>query len=153
MRRTTLGFASHAHRIAALACGMAIGILAAKSPARAADITVTDAKIAAGKLVITGKTLTANTQVMLDSLFTATSNNSKIFTFNLAYLPAGCIVNLVEVGSATAATRAVVADCGPKSFNSPGNWTSTTQYTTNDMVMFGAPVGVQRVQHRRAACR
>ncbi len=136
MRGTTLGFATHAHRVAALACGLAIGILAATAPARAADITVTDARVAAGKLVVTGKTLTANTQVMLDSRFTATSNGSKIFTFNLAYLPADCVVGLVEVGSTAAPTRAVVADCEPKSVNSPGNWTSTTQYTTNDIVMF-----------------
>ena len=129
------GFASHSNMIAALACGMTISISAGTAPARTAEITVTDAKIAAGKLVVTGKTLTANTQVKLDSLFTATSNSSKVFTFNIVYLPADCIVDLVEVGSAAAPTQAVVDDCGPKSVNPPGNWISTIQYSANDVVV------------------
>ncbi len=131
------GFAAHSHMVAALACGMMISISAGTAPAQAAEITVTDAKISAGKLVVTGKTLTANTQVKLDSLFTATSNSSKLFTFNLVYLPADCIVDLVKVGSTAAPTRAVIADCGLKSVNPPGNWISTIQYSTNDVVVSG----------------
>lgn len=129
------GFAAHSHMVAALACCMTISISAGTAPAHAAEITITDAKIAAGKLIVTGKTLTANTQLKLDSLFTATSNSSKVFTFNLVYLPADCIVDLVKVGSTAAPTRAVVVDCGPKSVNPPGNWISTTQYSTNDVVV------------------
>jgi hypothetical protein len=99
------GFASHSNMIAALACGMTISISAGTAPTRTAEITVTDAKIAAGNLVVTGRTLTANTQVKLDSLFTATSNSSKVFTFNIVYLPAECIVDLVELDSAAAPTQ------------------------------------------------
>jgi hypothetical protein len=55
------GFAAHSYMVAALACGMTIGISAGTTPGWAAEITVTDAKIAAGKLVVTGKTLTTNT--------------------------------------------------------------------------------------------
>ena len=130
------GFASHPHMAAVLVCGMTISISAGTVPARAAEITVTDAKIAAGKLVVTGKTHTANTQVKLDSLFTATSNSSKDFTFNIVYLPADCIIDIVKVGSIAAPTRAVVANCGPNSVNPPGNWISTIQYSTNDVVVF-----------------
>lgn len=131
------GFAVGPHSVAALAYGMTISILAATALARAADIMITEAKIDAGKLMVTGKTLTANTQVKLDSLFTATSNDSKVLTFNLIYLPIDCIVDLVKVGSTTAPTRVVVADCGPNGVNPLRSWISTKQYSTNEVVVSG----------------
>ncbi len=76
-------------------------VLAAMLPiggnaAEAADVTVTSAKIQAGKLVITGTTLTAGMKVRLDgqpaAAFNLTSNGSKAFTFNIVYHPGDCIV-------------------------------------------------------------
>lgn len=45
---------------------VALIALAAMATANASDLTVTDAKIAGGKLVITGTTATPNTWVRLD---------------------------------------------------------------------------------------
>jgi hypothetical protein len=131
------GFAARPRNAAALACGVTIGILAATALARATDIMVTEAKIEQGKLVVTGTTLTANTQVKLDSLFTATSNGSKVFTFTLVYHPVDCVVDLVTVGSTATPTRAVVADCGANGVNPLRSWISTKQYLTNDVVVSG----------------
>ena len=75
-------------------------------------LAVTNAKIEAGKLIVSGTTTSAGQQVTLDGQFNATSNASKVFTFNLTnYHPSTCIVKL-KAGAET--KTAVVANCGPE---------------------------------------
>lgn len=77
-----------------------------------AVLAVTNAKIEAGKLIVSGTTTSAGQQVTLDAQFNATSNASKVFTFNLTnYRPPTCIVKL-KAGAET--KTAVVANCGPE---------------------------------------
>ncbi len=102
-------------------------------PAVAADVTITDAKIAGGKLVVTGTTLTANMNLTLDDEFTAKSNAAKAFTFSVVYVPPDCIVAVNKTGS-TVKKQAVVANCAARSLNPQGAWTATTTYVTNDIV-------------------
>jgi hypothetical protein len=113
--------------IAALALGF--GVL----PAAAVDVTITDAKIAGGKLVVTGTTATANMNLTLDGNFTAKSTAAKVFSFSLVYLPTDCIVAVGKTGAA-ATTQAVVADCAARGINPLGAWSSATAYVTNDVV-------------------
>ena len=78
--------------------------------ASAAGITVTSAKVAAGKLTVTGKTPSPNQQLKLDGAFTTTSNGSNIYTFTIAtYLPADCIVDLTLVSGAATGTSIIAA--------------------------------------------
>lgn len=76
--------------------------------AQAAGITVTDAKIAAGKLVVTGTTPRANQLIVLEDQFQVRSNGSAVFSFQVVYFPSDCVVGL-KTGTAT--QTAVVAGC------------------------------------------
>jgi hypothetical protein len=117
---------------AASAHVFAAAVLVSTLPAHAESITVTDAKIAAGKLVVTGTSTKANSTVTVDGQFTATSNAAKSFTFNLLYHPDDCMVEVAE-GSA-APLRAVVANCGARGVNPRGAWSATTKYLADDIV-------------------
>ena len=66
----------------------------------APDVQVTDARIEAGKLVITGKAA-AGTRVRLDGRseaeFNTVAGRDRTFRFDLVYLPKDCIVSLQKV--------------------------------------------------------
>jgi hypothetical protein len=124
----------------ALAALLSIG----DNAAEAADVTVTSAKVQAGKLLITGTTPTAGMKVRLDgqtaAAFTVTSNASKAFTFNIVYHPGDCIVALQKFTpplTLGTPTNAVVADCGPRGIVPRGLWSAATPYLTNDLVTAG----------------
>ena len=73
-------------------------IAVASVTAASAGIIVTDARIAAGKLVITG-TSSNGTSIKLNSLYSAPINaTTRAFKFSLVYLPANCIGTLAVVG-------------------------------------------------------
>ncbi len=132
------------HRARSLACILVCSLFlcalaaldAAMSPA-AADITVTDAKIFKGKLVLTGTTAVGGKQVKLDGNFIATSDPStKVFTFSLVYLPAQCIVDLALVDGTEPPTQAVIASCGPRGLNPRGAYKGSTSYVVDDVVTY-----------------
>jgi hypothetical protein len=126
------GFAS----LAVLPCLAGAATLVAPLAANAAGITVTSAKVASGKLTVTGTTPAANQQLKLDGTFTTTSNASKVYTFTIAtYLPADCIVDLALV-SGTATGTAPVANCAPQSIYLRGPWSSANHYVVNDVAVF-----------------
>jgi hypothetical protein len=120
-------------RIVAAMLGLASFALAAPASA-AADITITDAKIAGGKLVVTGTTLTANMALVLDGKYATQSNVQRVFTFNAIYLPSDCIVEVGKLGSAATRAKAVVANCSAGGLNPKGAWNAATSYVTDDLV-------------------
>jgi hypothetical protein len=75
----------------------------------ASQITVTDAKIEAGELKVSGQTSQPNTTVTLDKQFTTQSNKARRFFFSLSYFPTDCSVTLV---AGSDAREAIVANCG-----------------------------------------
>ena len=104
---------------------------------------VTDAKIAGGKLVVTGTTAAPNTWVRLDGQtardFNVKSGADGAFAFGVVYHPGDCIVDLQRLISPTAlgaTTAALVADCGPAGVSPRGAWTATTAYVANDLVTY-----------------
>ena len=109
-------------------------LLLAAGPAFAPSITINDAKVQAGKLIVTGQSPNANQTVKLDNRFKTKSNASKAFAFNLAnYLPSDCIV---AVTAGTLKTTAVVADCAATGLSPRGAWAAATAYLKNDLVTF-----------------
>src|SRR5690349_4148212 len=111
----------------------AAAMFAAGVPAYAQDIVVSDAKIASGKLVVTGTSSKPNSTMTLEGQFTATSNAAKTFNFNVLYHPDDCFVELTEAGSSKP-VRAVVANCGTRGVNPRGAWNATTKYLADDIV-------------------
>jgi hypothetical protein len=85
----------HAKSRTLVACGVAALAIIGSGAAQAVEITVTNATITAGKLLITGMTDTANANVRLEgrtsAAFNTTSNASKAFTFNFVYHPGDCM--------------------------------------------------------------
>ena len=73
-----------------------IALAASATAAGAPDLTITDAKIAAGKLVITGTTARPGMRLRLDGKsaadFNITSKSDRTFSFSVVYLPKDCIV-------------------------------------------------------------
>ncbi len=99
-----------------------------------AAVTITQATISAGKLIVKGKGATG-TKMRLDGIYTATIS-SGAFSFAISnYLPSDCIVDLQVVGSATV-TKAVVALCGPKGISPRGAWSTAAAYAVNDVVTY-----------------
>jgi hypothetical protein len=117
---------------AVVVAGAAMLLCTTALPA-SAGIIVTDAKIASGKLVVTGTNSKAATAVTLDGKYTVMSSATKAFTFNLVYHPDDCVVELTEAGLVTP-VRAVVADCGPRGLNAKGAWSPTATYAIDDLV-------------------
>ena len=125
-----------------LATGFAVISLVAGA-ANAADVSVTDAKIEGGKLVITGTTAAPNTWVRLDgqtsSTFNVKSGADGAFGFSLVYHPGDCVVGVQKLISPTslgAATSALVANCGPAGVTPRGAWTQSADYVRNDLVTY-----------------
>lgn len=109
-------------------------VLSAPSAAFAPSITVTDAKVQAGRLVVTGQSPSPNQQLKLDSRFTTTSNASKAFTFSIAnYLPSDCIA---QITAGALSTTATIANCGPTGLSPRGAWAAATPYLKNDLVTY-----------------
>jgi hypothetical protein len=114
--------------LATAASALSVGL------AFAAVVTVTDAKVQAGKLIVTGQTPNASQAVTLDGRFTVKSAANKVFSFALTnYLPSDCIVDLK---AGTSAGSGVVANCGARGLAPRGAWVATTPYLANDLVTF-----------------
>jgi hypothetical protein len=94
-------------KIVAIA-GLTIGLLFGSAAAQAAGFIITDAKIAAGKLTVQGKSPGINQTVELDAQFSVQSDASRNFTFNVVYVPADCIVRLTAGASAK---NVAIANC------------------------------------------
>jgi len=98
-----------------------------------AIVTVTDAKVQGGKLIVTGQTPSASQNVTLDGRFTVTSAANRVFSFSLTnYLPSDCVVGLK---AGTAIGQGVVANCG-RGLSPRGLWASATSYLSNDLVTY-----------------
>ena len=94
-----------------------VALAASAATAVAADVTITDARIAGGKLVVTGKT-TANSWVRLEgqegSEFNVKAGADRTFASSVVYHPGDCIVGVQKVTSPAslgAETEAVVEGC------------------------------------------
>jgi hypothetical protein len=117
-----------------IASVMAIASPALTAPVQAAGITITDAKIESGRLIVTGVAPSPNIQVKLENYFTATSNASKIFSFSIAnYLPPDCVV---DATAGTAWGTGVVANCAVRGVSPRGAWVTNMTYVVNDLVTF-----------------
>jgi hypothetical protein len=123
------------HVLPIIAGSLAPLVFAAMATAAGRDLVVTDAKVEAGKLVITGKT-TAGARVRLDGRsqadFNTSSGGDGSFRFELVYLPKDCIVSLQRLGGA--ATEAVIAGCSPSAITPRGAWNGSTAYDGLDLV-------------------
>jgi hypothetical protein len=99
-----------------------------------AAITVTEAKIEAGRLKVSGSSLTG-THVKLDNLAPAPINGStRQFAYDVVYHPGVCVVNLQLIGATAPKVKAVVAMCGPRGLRPRGAWSATNKYYENDLV-------------------
>jgi hypothetical protein len=97
-------------------------------------VTIKNATVTGGELVVDGSTPVANQSVSLDNLYNVTSNANKVFSFHISnYLPPDCIVDL-KAGAATG--TAVVANCGPRGVSPRGAWLANSKYLVDDLVVF-----------------
>lgn len=119
-------------------------LIATATMASASQVTITDAKIAAGKLVVTGKASQANARLRLDRKlgagFNVTSGPDRTFSFGVVYLPKNCIVSVQEITPSARlgeATDLVVANCAPAGFSPRGTWRKGMVYEASDLVSFG----------------
>jgi len=120
------------------------GALGSAGTASAQDITAANPRIANGRLVITGTTLSGNTLVRLDGKVAAgfqvrSTNVTKAFTFSVIYHPGDCIVTLQKVNANNTlgpAANFVVASCG-LGVSPRGAWAAAASYLLNDVVTFG----------------
>lgn len=97
-----------------------------------AAITVTDAKISGGRLIVSG-TSDVGDSVSLDGYYSAEVTN-KTFSFSIVYVPASCVISLGAPGTTTPSIRAAVANCAPTPVNPMGTWSAETRYQPNDLV-------------------
>lgn len=79
------------------------------APAARALLDVSDARIANGRLIVTGRTTRPNQEVTLDQEFKVTSGPRGLFRFEVVHYPAGCVVT---VALGTDEAKALVAQCG-----------------------------------------
>ena len=121
-------------------CSALVALAAGSGTAMAADLTISDAKIAGGKLVISGTTA-ASTWVRLDgqpeAAFNVKSGADGTFEFGVLYHPGDCIVDIQRLVTPTklgSPASALVANCGPAGLSPRGAWNQTAQYTVNDLV-------------------
>jgi hypothetical protein len=104
------------------------------APAVARDVTIRDAKIKNGRLIVTGTTTTAHVPLLLDEHFEDKSNGAGSFSFSVVYLPPDCIVSVRRRNSNAHVDRAVVSNCSARGLNPQGAWNAGTQYFENDIV-------------------
>ena len=74
----------------------------------AAGLIVTDAKIAAGSLRVSGKSPLANQTVELDGKFSVQSDASRNFAFAVPYVPSDCVV---QITAGASSKKAAIANC------------------------------------------
>lgn len=97
-----------------------------------AAITVTDARIAGGRLIVSGTSDTGD-YVSLDGYYTTEVAN-KAFAFSIVYIPASCVISVAAPGTTAPNIRAAVANCAPMSVNPMGVWNPEIHYRPNDLV-------------------
>lgn len=121
--------------------GSAALVALAATAAAAPDVTITVAKIEAGKLVISGKTAAAQTRLRLDGRseadFNTTSGADRTFSFSLVYLPKDCIVSVQKMQEASkldVPNELVIANCAPSAISPRGAWNLKTSYEGLDLV-------------------
>ena len=107
------------------------------------DVVITDAKIAAGRLAISGKAATAGMKLRLDgkmpASFNAVSRFDKSFSLSVVYLPRDCIVSVQKVlpdGQLGASNDVVVANCAPSVIAPRGTWSAAATYEMTDVVAY-----------------
>jgi hypothetical protein len=107
--------------------------LAMAGLAHSAPLDITNAKVAAGLLQVTGTSPQPNQNVQLDNQFTVMSDANNNFAFSLnSYLPSDCIVTL-KAGAQT--VTGVVANCGPRGLSPQGTWMAADNYLVDDVVV------------------
>jgi hypothetical protein len=113
----------------------------------AARLTITDAKIENGRLIVTGTATRSTQNVILDGRFrTSTTGGLNTYTFRLnRYHPSDCIV---EVRAAGQTATAVVANCGPTGVSPRGRWSPDAEYLRNDLVLFEGSTWRARVPNQ-----
>jgi hypothetical protein len=135
LKQPNFGSDIMSHELRSLVLAMAsLSCIASCGVAEAAGITVTDAKVQSGRLIVTGATPGASQPVKLDNRFTVTSSASGAFAFSIAsYLPSDCIVDLV---SGTATGVGVVANCAARGLSPRGAWVTNRSYLPDDLVTY-----------------
>ena len=119
---------------------VAVFVAAMAASAQAADLTINDAKIAGGKLVISG-TGAPNSWLRLDGQagadFSVRSGADGTFAFGLLYHPGDCIIDvqrLLSPAKLGPATEALVSGCAPRALTARGAWEAGTDYLAEDVV-------------------
>jgi len=100
---------------------VALALIVGSAAAFAAGIVITDAKIAAGKLTVQGKSPAPSQTVELDGKFSVQSDASRNFSFGIGYVPADCVVQ-ITVGASS--RKAAIANCAvgqPQGVSVTGN--------------------------------
>ncbi len=110
-----------------------------------AAITITEAKISAGLLTVTGVS-TTNNAVTLDGQFQTTLGPGGTFTINALYHPEDCIVRIRAVGGVSVKDT-LVSDCGPRGVIPRGGWLGTKSYKLDDLVTFQGTTWRARQDH------
>lgn len=107
------------------------------------DVAITEAQIAAGRLVISGKAATAGMKLRLEgkagASFNVVSRFDKSFSLSVVHLPRDCIVSVQKVlptGQLGEPAEAVVANCAPSAIAPRGTWNATAAYETTDVVAY-----------------
>jgi hypothetical protein len=99
-----------------------------------ARLTIADARIEGGRLVVTGTATRATQDITLDGRFTTSATpGTNGYKFRLAYHPSDC---MVEVRAGRDRAVAVVANCGPAGVSPRGRWSPSAEYLRNDLVLF-----------------
>ena len=111
-------------------------LLASAAGAQAA-VSITDASITGGKLVVSG-TASSGAAVQLDGQFDAKAGADGSFSFSVVYHPGDCIVTVGSLippyMTAGESADALVANCGRDGVNARGAWSSSSGYVVNDLV-------------------
>jgi hypothetical protein len=117
-------------------------LVAPGAEARAPDVTIDDARITGGKLVVSGKTRSGGMAVRLDggsgrAFNTSSDRKTKAFQFEVVYHPGDCVIVVQRVlggGKLGKPAEAVVADCGQEGVAPRGPWRANVDYARNDLV-------------------
>src|SRR3954447_17402231 len=88
---------------------IAVAILGLAIHPSYAAMSIAEAAISQGKLVVQAAGTEGGADVVLDGKFTAKSSRRGRFSFEVVYYPQGCVV---EISSKQERTKAVVANCG-----------------------------------------
>ena len=106
----------------------------------ATDVIINDAKIASGKLVISGAAAPSS-WVRLDGQpgaeFSVRSGADGTFQFGVLYHPGDCIIDvqrLVSPAKLGPAAQALVFGCAPRALTQRGAWEAGTEYLAEDVV-------------------